>query len=239
MNIYDIEWKYYDFLYGNYYQDIEMYNKLINNGKVMELMCGTGRVCLSIKNAEKIVCVDIDSRMLEQAKKKSNEEKVKFIQGDVLNLDINEKFNFIIIALNSILLFNNNEKRILLNKIKENLLKDGKIIIDTILPPEFVENVVYLGDHKVGKDLEIWRFFVPEFSDDMRTLHLTYIYDIVEDGRFRRESAILTLYPVNFEDMKDIAKETGIKIKNVYGSYDFDKFDPVKSERMILVMGLK
>jgi len=239
MNIYDIEWKYYDFLYGDYVQDIHMYNRLIKKGRVLELMCGTGRVCLNLKNAEEIVCLDIDERMLEQAKRKSSGKNVKFIQGDVLKSDIDGKFDFIIIALNSILLFNNREKKILLKKIKKNLTENGKIIIDTVLPPEFVENVVYLGDHKKGKNLEIWRFFVPEFSEDMKTLYLTYIYDIIEEGKLRRESAVLTLYPVSYDDMEEIAKDSGLKIDNVYGSYSFDKFDPVKSERMILLMGLK
>jgi len=43
-SIYDIEWKYYDLLYGNFTEDIEFYKKIIKNGDVLELMCGTGRI---------------------------------------------------------------------------------------------------------------------------------------------------------------------------------------------------
>ncbi len=233
-SIYDIEWKYYDLLYGNYSEDVKFYKKIIKNGNVLELMCGTGRISAKLPEKLEKWCLDSDYRMLNIASEKNKD--IKCVKADVRDFHINRKFDYILIPLNSILLFQNKEKEKILTLSKEHIKENGKIIIDMIPPPDFEESMVYLGDHKVSDDLEIWRFFIPNYSDDMIILNLTYFYDIFEKGNYRRESAILTLYLENLFSMSEIIKNSGLRTIELYGDYNNSKYDPAESERMIFVL---
>jgi len=236
-SIYDIEWKYYDLLYGNFTEDIEFYKKIIKSGDVLELMCGTGRIANELSKITNVWCLDIDERMIEIASRKNSE--LNCIVSDVRNFYLAKKFDYIILPLNSILLFPSNEKKYILSTAAMHLKEDGKIIVDMIPPVDLEESVVYLGDHKVNGDTEIWRFFVPNYSEDMKILNLTYFYDIFEKSSFRRDSAILTLYLENMEDMRIIVKEAGLSINQVFGNYNMENYHPESSERLILMIGLK
>ncbi len=229
-SIYDIEWKYYDLLYGDYSEDIAFYNNIVKND-VLELMCGTGRISSKLKNANTIG-IDNDDRMLKEAEKK----KLNCIKQDVKSFHLDKKFDYVLIPLNSLLLFERDDKEKILKLSREHLKENGKIIVDIIPPLDFEESMVYLGDHRISENLEIWRFFVPNFSDDMMVLNLTYFYDIYENSTYRRDSAVLVLYLENFETMKEIIKNSGLKIDNVYGSYNMKKFVPEESAKMIFIL---
>lgn len=231
-SVYDIEWKYYDLLYGDFREDINFYKNVIKGGDVLELMCGTGRISQELSKFSNPFCLDIDERMLKIAKNKG----LNCIKADVRDFKINKKFDFVIIPLNSLLLFNTIEKVKILKNSEEHLKDNGKIIVDILPPLNFEESMVYLGDHKIKENLEIWRFFVPNYSEDMRELYLTYFYDIFENGNYRRDSAVLTLYMENFEDMKKIVRMAKLKILKVYGNYAMDDFYPETSEKMIFIM---
>lgn len=236
-SVYDIEWKYYDLLYGDFKEDIEFYRKLIDGGNVLELMCGTGRIAGEISKIANVWCLDIDERMLRIASQKN--KNIICVHGDARSFHINEKFDYIIFPLNSILLFNRYEKEEALKNAVAHLKVFGKIIIDMVPPLDFEESMVYLGDHKVGDSIEIWRFFVPNYTENMRVLNLTYFYDIFENGTFRRDSAILTLYLENIEEMKRIAEKSGLVVKKAYGDYNMKRYYPESSEKMILVLEMK
>lgn len=233
-SIYDIEWKYYDLLYGDLSEDIDFYRRFVKGKSLLEIMCGTGRIISSLKNLEERYGLDIDERMLSIMR--SKDKKIVAIKADAREFSIKKKFDNIIIGLNSILMFNSDDKIKLLQNAKKHLNKDGKIFVDAIMPPDLEEGVVYLGDYKIRGETEIYRYFVPYFSPDMRILHLRYIYDIFEMGEYRRETAMLLLYPENYQEMKEIANKSGLKIKNVYGGYDCKRFNSSKSERMLLVL---
>jgi SAM-dependent methyltransferase len=233
-SIYDIEWKYYDILYGNLIDDVEFYRSRLIGDSVLEIMCGTGRIISSFKNMKIRYGLDIDERMLSMMN--SKDKDVVAIRGDARDFSIDRKFDNIIIGLNSILLFDRGEKIRVLKNASRHIKEGGIIFLDAIMPPELEEGIVYLGDYKVKGGLEIYRYFVPYFSDDMKILHIKYIYDIFEMGGYRRETADLQLFPVNYQDMRDIAREAGLRIKRVYGGYSGEKFYPEKSERMLLIM---
>lgn len=234
-SIYDIEWKYYDLLYGNIKEDVDFYRDIVEGDSLLELMCGTGRIITSLDKIKERYGLDIDERMLSILR--SKDEDVITIMADAKEFDLGRTFDNIIIGLNSILLFDRSEKlRVLVNAYRH-LNMNGKLIIDAILPPDLEEGVVYLGDYKRKGNTEIYRYFIPFFSDDMRVLHLQYIYDIFEMDGYRRETAILDLYPESYQEMREIARKAGFKVIRVYGSYTKERLNPAKSERMILVLG--
>ncbi len=230
-DIYEIEEKYYDFLYGDFNEDINFYYKVCK-GRVLELMCGTGRITKPLSKMFEIEGIDINDKMLEKA----FEKKLKCYKGDVKTFYLNKKYDTIIIPLNSILLFDSLEKVKVLKNSFNMLEDDGILIIDTLPPPQLEEFLLYYGDHKFSDELEIWRFFIPEYSSDMKRLKLIYIYEIFEKGHYRRESADLILYPEDFDSYKHIFEDAGFKIINIYGDYNFSDYDE-ESQKMIFVLG--
>ena len=80
-----------------YHRQLEKYYHFFipENSKVIELGCGTGELLNSLK-PNYAVGVDFSSKMIEIAK--SNFPNFKFIQNDVENLQIDEKFDYVIMS---------------------------------------------------------------------------------------------------------------------------------------------
>ncbi|MGC8692380.1 MAG: methyltransferase domain-containing protein [Thermoplasmata archaeon] len=230
-NIYEIEENYYDFLYGDFRGDIDFYLKTCR-GNILELMCGTGRITVPLSEIFEIEGIDINERMIDEASKKG----ARCYVGDVRSTVLNKKYDTVIIPLNSILLFDSFEKENILKNSDKMLNDDGIIIIDTLPPPELEEFIMYFGDHKYSENLDIWRFFIPEYSRDMKRLKLIYIYDIFENGNYRRESADLILFPEDLDSYRQIFKDSGFEIKNLYGDYDLSEYVDGESSKMIFIL---
>ena len=70
--------------------------------RILELCCGTGRLTLPIaKDGYDISGVDYTCSMLEQAKIKASKEglDIEFIEADIRNLDLPEKYDFIFYSI--------------------------------------------------------------------------------------------------------------------------------------------
>ena len=72
---------------------------------VLELACGSGRFTIPLaKEGVNITGMDISDDMLDLAKLKASERgtNVRFLQGDMRNFDLGEKFKFILIPAQSL-----------------------------------------------------------------------------------------------------------------------------------------
>jgi ubiquinone/menaquinone biosynthesis C-methylase UbiE len=78
--------------------DTRFYLGLVSrNVRVLELGCGTGRVSLPLaERAKKVTAVDLSKPMLERARSKDEAGLVTFVLGDIVTLDLGEKFDLII-----------------------------------------------------------------------------------------------------------------------------------------------
>ena len=113
------EYKVGDFIYNadiydglnNSLSDLAFYKKWLpqnKDAKILELCCGTGRLTIPIaKDGYNIKGVDYTLSMLERAKEKAFQAglKIDFIEADIRELNLGEKFDFIFIPFNSILSF--------------------------------------------------------------------------------------------------------------------------------------
>lgn len=127
--------------------DIEYYYEKIKDikGNILEAGVGTGRILIPyIEKGLKVDGVDISEDMINICKencKKYNIECDLFVQN-LIELNINKKYDAIIMPTGSFCLINNREdmKNVLKN-FKEHLNKNGKIILDILFPVDFVENI--------------------------------------------------------------------------------------------------
>jgi len=74
----------------------------LQNKAVLDLGCGLGCNCMDFleKGAAKVIGVDISEKMIDAAKKQSEDKNVEYIRLDMQNIDeIEEKFDFVYSSL--------------------------------------------------------------------------------------------------------------------------------------------
>ena len=126
---------------NTFLSDLQFYKKWLpakKEARILELCCGTGRLTIPIAQAGYNICgVDYTPSMLEQAKKKAFEAKLKidFIEADIKMLDLQEKFDLIFIPFNSIHhTYQNEDLSKTLECIKNHLQKRGLFLLDCFNP---------------------------------------------------------------------------------------------------------
>ena len=75
-------------------------NALVSSGKdILDVACGTGVLIEDYlkRDVNKITAVDLSSEMIKVAKSKYKSDKVKFICGDILDFNDNEKYDCIVV----------------------------------------------------------------------------------------------------------------------------------------------
>jgi putative AdoMet-dependent methyltransferase len=110
-------------------------NQIERDSSVLELGSGTGNLTIKMKQAKKLVCVDISDKMTEIAKPKTrNQTNIKFIKSDILEFFENntEKFDYIV-STYSIHHLTEEEKLILFDYIYDNLKENGKAIFTDLM----------------------------------------------------------------------------------------------------------
>ena len=117
------------------------------NAKILELCCGTGRLTIPIaKKGYDIIGVDLTPSMLQRAAEKANEAEldIKFIEGDMRTLALDDKFDLIFIPFNSIHhLYENNDLFKTLKTVKQHLNNDGYFLFDCFNP-----NIQYIVENE-------------------------------------------------------------------------------------------
>lgn len=237
-DIYDIEYEFYDEFYDDYIEDVVMYRKIVEkyfskDARVLDLMCGTGRIMRHFLDYSEVWGIDINDRMLEVARRKLESNKnVKIIKMDALKMHLETYFEAIIIGLNSIMLFPRQERKILLRNVSEHLRKGGILIGDLWRYIDVEDNVLYHGDTKeIGGNI-VSRFFT--VRRDGEKIRVLYFYDIVSNDILRRKCASINLHIIDEKDLYEDLMEAGMKIRETYGDYDFSRYDD-SSDKLIFV----
>ncbi len=119
--------------YVNVEFDIPFYQTLCRQyrGRILELMCGTGRVSIPLINAGiDLTCVDYSPEMLRVLKRKLVNKKVPVIQQNVVELDLKQKYRLIFIPFHSFSeIINPHDRRKALERISDHLDEGGDLLI--------------------------------------------------------------------------------------------------------------
>ena len=121
--------------------DLPFYLKWLpknQEAKILELCCGTGRLTIPIAQAGyDILGVDITPSMLEKAREKASAAQVdiEFIEADIRELDLSEKYDCIFIPFNSIHhLYQTNGLLKTFQLVKKHLKPGGQFLFDCFNP---------------------------------------------------------------------------------------------------------
>ncbi len=136
------EW--YDIFYSSSEHEEEKYYQKISEdfeGKILEIGVGTGRIAIKLAEIGKnVVGIDSSIEMIAKAEKKIKDKKlskkISLIKANMLNFQLNEKFNLIIIPANTLLLCENEEDQINVLKNCANHLRSKGVLIFNVYYPD-------------------------------------------------------------------------------------------------------
>ncbi len=193
---------------------------------ILELACGTGRVTIPIaQKGLSITGLDLLDTMLKEAKRKSKKigVNIKWIESDMRDFDLNEKFNLIIIpgcAFNHLLDLESVEK--CLSSVKKHLKPNGGFIFDAF-NPDF--NILVRDPSKTYPNSEYQDpdgrgvVIVKQNTkyDKINQLLLCRLSYSISNKPLSGDLKLRMFFP---QELDGLLKYNGFKIKEKYGNFD-------------------
>lgn len=227
-----------DFDYENWFNYIEEIFKRYDKDpkRVLEMACGTGNLSYYLaKNRYNLTCFDLSSDMLSRAYEKLRRFKnVKIIEQDMIDFNLNQRFDSVIAICDSINYIT--EKEDLLETFKnvwKHLEEDGIFIFDI---NSYFKLKHIIGNNTFIEDQENIFYTWQNYYDDDRDVCEFYLtFFLSEEGEsFQRFDEEHEERAYKIEEILDLLKEAGFKDINYYEAFSFEK--PMdKTERINFV----
>ena len=206
------------------------------SGEVLELMSGTGRVSIPlIKAGIRLTCVDIsaESNAILGDKLHQLGLKADVYQMDICELELQKKFNMIIIPFHSFAhITSPNDQQRALARIKQHLLSGGRFIC-TLGNPS-------LRQKAVDGQLRLFRKYpLPDTKgalllwimeninrDDNQVVEAMQFYEEYDSKGVLKSKRLLELHfrLSSKDEFEKLTKDAGFKIKAFYGDYSYSEF---------------
>ena len=244
-NLYDLDQR------DNLVVDIPFYLEYAKkqNGYILELGCGTGRVSIElIKEGFIVTGLDLSEKMLDIYKDKikdlSNykQNRANLIIGDMANFNIDSKFSLIIAPFRAFqALTKKNDIKNCLSCINKHLDHNGIFIINVFRPNKVLdeswcsgENIQWeRNDPKTG--FLVRKKDVRERIDTKnQIIYPKFIYEIQDkDGNIEKKYEDLELKYYYHDQLKTILENNNFIVTEEYGWYD--KSDIRNGRELVMV----
>jgi ubiquinone/menaquinone biosynthesis C-methylase UbiE len=233
-------------------QDVAFYREAAREygDPVLELGCGTGRVTMALAEAgRRVMGLDISERMLERAIRKraalrvEARERVHFVQGDMTQFQLDEKFRLIVIPFRAFHhLLETRQQISCLEAIKKHLAPKGKFIVDF-----FQTDAARMHDPSYKKELLIAEYDMPgngrvKLSERVAAFHRAQqrndaemIFEVTRpDGSTERQVWTWTVRYFFRYEVEHLLALCGFRTTALYGNFDKSALDDTSPE-MIFV----
>ena len=209
----------------NFIDNIVEYLDLKKGSKILDLACGIGRHSIYLeKIGFDVTGTDKSTNNIKKAKKSQN-DKLKFIQMEMIN-DTNRKYDGIFNLFTSFGYVNHDYNLETIKNIERQLKDDGKVIID-FMNTLFVKNNLVIEETKVIDDLS----FKIKRKSDGKHIYKEIKFNDQKDYFFQEKVMDLSL-----NDFENYLKRHNLKIIKTFGDYNLNEFDIENSERLIMVI---
>jgi SAM-dependent methyltransferase len=218
----------YERLFGRGYVDFWLSQAKIRGGSVLELGCGTGKLSIPLAQAGySVVGLDISAALLKFAASKNGD--VKWIEADMRNFDINEKFSLIMLPSNNLgHLHTVEDFENCIRCVKRHLKPGGVFVIDVFVPnlklllrSADVEYVLDEYDSPEGQGqvrVMAWSYY-ESTTQIMRT---TTIRKIADHPDVVGSLDLKMYFP---RELEALVRCNGLRIVERYGGHAGESFD--------------
>ena len=215
----------------------------IERDRVLELACGTGRVSLPLLRAGvRLTCVDQSPGMLAVLEQKAAAEDLAVIThcGDVRSLDLEEKFDLVIMPFTSFEeLVDPVDQLAALRTIRQHLSAFGQFLCvlhnrgPRLAAADNQFSLLGRYDLPVGQTLLVWKHERPLPDGTVTGFQLFELYD---SNAFLESKLLWDLHFRLFEhdEVISLAVEAGFEVAAVYGDLDRQPYVAASSPLMIL-----
>lgn len=223
-----------DFDYEKWADYIESIYKLykLEPKEILEMACGTGNLTYHLaKRGYNLVSFDLSSEMLTKAYEKlSRLKNVKLLNQDMIDFNLNKKFDSVVSICDSINYIVEEEDLYLTFKNVYNHLKDGGIFIFDI--NSFYKLKEIIGNNTFIEDREnVFYTWQNEF-DNYNNICSFYLTFFIKDGKnYSRFDEEHEEKAYKAEEILNLLKKVGFKKVDYFDCFTFDKLNP-KSERI-------
>ena len=215
----------YDIQNAKNREDIDFYRTIVKKygGPVLELACGTGVLSIPIaKDGYDVTGLDLSNNMLIQAKKKaSGIGNINFINGNMSNFNLGEKYKTIFVGFNSVChLFSYNEIKGMINCVNEHMDNDGVFVFDCFIP-----SINYLARDKnkhypVIEENGLKITETNEYNSIEQINHVKWYYEY-KNEQWIEDLDMRMFYP---QEIQNYISINGMNIIEKYGNHNFGDY---------------
>ena len=245
--------RFYDQIHAELQEDIGFVLTFAarQNGPLLELGCGTGRLLIPLARAgHQVTGVDSSPAMLQRAHRRLEEEtatikaRLTLLEADMLALPGQQQYAAAILGYNTAMHLNQAQLGRCLRQLKQRLLPGGQLLLD-LANPHLVEATP--PDRAVTLE-RVWQEpdegvtvqqFASSWLDPMaQTLQISWWFDEVatSSGTVRRTVSPMLYHYFYLHQLTGILLENGFTVVDVLGSYQEEPFAE-ESERLLIIAG--
>lgn len=255
MDEFDTWAPYYDFVHRGLPGELEYYLALATaqDGPVLELGCGTGRLCIPMAMAGvSVTALDISQNMLALCREKA------FLMGDAITVpldirygdmrqfDLGQSYPLILMAYRTFMHLLTSEDQVqCLHCVRRHLAPHGRFvcnfwaprpsILAPLLAPSSPENFQLAGVYPVpGEDITLVHFHRAEYDEHRQWIREWHrIQEKDKDGTVIREERMeLTRAWTTPREMEHLAARCGLAVETLHGGFRGEAFGPQSSESL-------
>jgi SAM-dependent methyltransferase len=203
--------------------------QLPDHAEVFDLCCGMGRHSVALNDfGYRVTGMDLSTVLLTEARKLDDQGKVKWIEGDMRKVPLNQTFDAVVNLFTSFGYFESDEENSQVLQEMSRLLKpNGKFIIDFLNPDYVISNLVPSSERFTdGVKIEESR----SIEDQYVRKRIVIKEDLQQDRHYLEQVKLYRL--PEFEVM---LKQTNLRVDHVFGDYNQSPYVEASSPRLILV----
>jgi SAM-dependent methyltransferase len=219
-------------------EDVAFYARAVRKygDPVLELGCGTGRITMAIAEAGyRIVGLDLSERMLERAAEKraalrrEARERVHLVQGDMIQVELGEKFRTVVIPFRPFQHLLETEQQMgCLYSVRKHLAPHGRLILDffqtdaeRMHDPRFLnESPLIEYDLPGGRHVALSER-VARFHRALQRNDVEMIFEVTHPGG-KQERLVMawTLRYFFRYEVEHLLARCGFRLEALYGNFD-------------------
>ncbi|MFH2123731.1 MAG: class I SAM-dependent methyltransferase [Pseudomonadota bacterium] len=227
--------QFYDMEMADFHADLPFYlERIKSSGTVLELGCGTGRLCrqLAATGAD-ITAIDLSLPMLQRAKLKAMPTNIAYACMDMTELALSRQFDTVIIPYHTLnLLVTPDKIKKCLQQLRTVLKKEGSLLLQLFIPDRTTRD---LGSKKLFQfqifdqpgDGKVIKETLRHYSHEQLTLEERYRVRLRQPGPANEDlSHTLHLAAFPAERWQALLHDSGFTIHQQFSGYELMPFTP-------------